>query len=66
MMHQSEFEQKDDHNKWLSSFLVWHRMIDMQLAFITSLEKGQNTSATHPIDTSPITQSRIHITTEES
>jgi hypothetical protein len=40
--------------------------MDMQLAFSTSLEKGQNTSATQPIDTSPIIQSKIYITTEES
>jgi len=41
-------------------------MMDMQLAFNTSLEKGQNTSATQSIDTSPITQSRIHITNQKS
>jgi hypothetical protein len=38
----------------------------MQLAFSTSLEKEQNTSAIQPIDTTPTTQSRIHITTQES
>jgi hypothetical protein len=40
--------------------------MDVQLAFSTSFKNGQNTSTTQPIDTSTITQSRIHITTEES